>query len=266
MDKTIDLINNLKDIPAMPHVIVKVLRMLHSEKAGVPELANLVRCDQALCTKLLALVNSAYYGFGKHIVSINMAISLLGFKKTMNLIIAVAMNPLLSFQGAKSLWYHSLYTAAGCEYIAEKYKLINPDDAFVMGFLHDIGKIVLNLIDSERYQTFMSNDIHPDLNIQDERLKFETDHSSTGSLLAARWQLPESIKDAIRYHHYPLKVENFVGPAIVNIVNILVQEKYQDEWFDGELAKMIKLNVDDVSALREEIFNRGNILIKELSS
>ena len=264
-DKTIDVVNNLKDIPAMPNIIVKILKLMHSETAGAPEMAAVIKCDQALCVKILALINSAYYGFGKQITSVNMAISLLGLQKTKNIVVTVAMSPLLSFQGAKSLWQHSLLTAVGCEYIAEKYKLFNPDDAFVMGFMHDIGKVVLNLIDSERYQDYLTSNLHPDRSVEDERAKFDTDHSSTGSLLAVRWQLPEIIKDAIRFHHVPLKAKAYEGPSLVNIVNILVHDQFVEDWYDKELAKMINLQVEDINQLREEIIARGNLLIKELS-
>jgi len=263
-DKTIDVVNNLKDIPAMPNIIVKVLKLMHSETAGAPEMAAVIKCDQALCVKILALINSAYYGFGKQITSVNMAISLLGMQKTKNIVVTVAMSPLLSFQGAKSLWQHSITSAVGCEYIAEKYNIMNPDDAFVMGFMHDIGKVVLNLIDSERYQSYLVSNIHPDKSVEDERVKFDTDHCSTGSLLAVRWQLPEIIKDAIRYHHVPLKAKEYHGPSLVNIVNTIVQDSFTEDWYDKELAKMINLQIEDVMSLREEIIARANILIKEL--
>lgn len=266
-DKTIDLINNLKDIPAMPNIIVRVLKLMHSETAGAPELAAVIKCDQALCTKMLSLINSAYYGFGKQITSVNMAISLLGLQKTKNIVVTVAMSPLLSFQGAKSLWEHSILTAAGCEYLAEKYNLMSPDDAFVMGFMHDIGKVVLNLIDAERYQGFLVSNLHPDMAIEDEKAKFDTEHCSTGSFLAVRWQLPEVIKDAVRYHHYPLKAKEYLGPSIVNIVNTMVQDNFVEDWFDKELAKMIhiQINPEDIGVLRDEIICRGKILLKELS-
>lgn len=264
-DKTIELVNNLKDIPAMPNIVVRALKLMHSETAGAPELAEVMKCDQAMCVKMLALINSAYYGFGKQITSINMAISLLGMQKTKNIIVTVAMSPLLSFQGAKGLWEHSILAAVGCEYIAEKYKLMNPDDAFVMGFMHDIGKVVLNLIDAERYQGFSAAQLPPNDRVEDERAKFDTDHSSTGSFLAVRWQLPEIVKDAIRYHHVPLKAKEYLAPSIVNIVDSLIQENYQEDWFDKELAKMINLQIEDVEALREEIITKGKALFKELS-
>lgn len=264
-DRTIELINNLKDIPAMPNIIVRVLKLMHSETAGAPELASVIKCDQAMCTKMLSIINSAYYGFGKQITSINMAISLLGLQKTKNIVITVAMSPLLSFKGAKNLWEHSLLTAVGCEYMSEKYNIMNPDDAFVMGFMHDIGKVVLNLIDAERYQAFLVSKLPPDERIVDERAKFDTDHSSTGSFLAVRWQLPDIVKDAIRFHHYPLKAKEFQGPSLVNIVNNFVQDDFEEAWYDKELAKMMNVHVDDVMDLRNEIMEHGKQLIQELS-
>lgn len=266
-DKTIDLVNNLKDIPAMPNIIVKVLKLMHSETAGAPEMAAVIKCDQALSVKLLALINSAYYGFGRQITSVNMAISLLGLQKTKNIVVTVAMSPLLSFQGAKTLWKHSLLSAVGCEYLAEKYNLMNPDDAFVIGFMHDIGKVILNLVDSQSYQEFFVSNKKPDERLEDERKKFDTDHCSTGSFLAVRWQLPEIIKDAIRFHHIPLKAKEYLGPSIINIVNTLVQDNFSIDWFDKELAKMINLQLeeDEIKELRLEIFKRGQLLINELS-
>ena len=105
----------------------------------------------------------------------------------------------------------------------------------------------------------------PDARIEDERAKFDTDHSSTGSFLAVRWQLPDIVKDAIRYHHFPLKAKEFHGPTIVNIVNNLVQEDFTEDLYDEELAKMINLLVEDIMSDRDEIIRKGNLLIKELS-
>src|SRR5574344_249110 len=267
-DNTIELVNNLKDIPAMPNIIVKALQLLKSDDAGVPELAQLIKCDQALCTKMLAIINSAYYGFPKQITSINMAISLLGLKRTKNIIITVAMNPLLSQHGAKSMWAHSIYSAVGCEYLASKYKLMNSDDAFVIGFLHDIGKIVLNLIDADKYQQIMQRmDLHPDFRMELENDIMQTNHVLTGAFLAVRWQLPEIITNSIRYHHFPLKAKEIMAPALTNIVNSIVQEKFENDWFDYRLAETIKLTFEkeEVEELREDIIQKGNVLLRELS-
>ena len=59
MDNTIELINKLKDIPAMPNVIIKILQMIKDESSSITDLASMISYDQALCIKVLALVNSS---------------------------------------------------------------------------------------------------------------------------------------------------------------------------------------------------------------
>ena len=118
MDKTIELVNGVKDIHAMPSVIVKALNIMKKPTASMKELGDIVMYDQSLTIKILALVNSAYYGFSQQISSINIALSLLGMVKVKNIIVAVAMKPMMSNQGDKELWKHSMRVAAGCEYLA----------------------------------------------------------------------------------------------------------------------------------------------------
>ena len=81
MDKTIELVNSVKDIQAMPSVIVKVLNIIKKPTVSMKELGDLIMYDQSLVIKILALVNSAYYGFSQQISSISIALSLLGIVK-----------------------------------------------------------------------------------------------------------------------------------------------------------------------------------------
>ena len=96
MDKTIELVNGVKDIHAMPSVIVKALNIMKKPTASMKELGDIVMFDQSLTIKILALVNSAYYGFSQQISSISIALSLLGMVKVKNIIVAVAMKPMMS--------------------------------------------------------------------------------------------------------------------------------------------------------------------------
>ena len=101
MDKTIELVNSVKDIQAMPSVIVKVLNLMKKPTVSMKELGDMVMYDQSLTIKILALVNSAYYGFSQQISSINIALSLLGMVKVKNIIVAFAMKPMKSNHGDK---------------------------------------------------------------------------------------------------------------------------------------------------------------------
>ena len=91
-------------------------------------------------------------------------------------------------QGDKELWKHSMRVAAGCEYLANLTKVMDADEAFIAGFVHDVGKMVLQMTNEKLY-TKVLNSVEMGTDVLDaERKYFDSDHVKTGSLLAKRWQ------------------------------------------------------------------------------
>ena len=265
MDKTIELVNNVKDIHAMPSVIVKALNIMKKPTASMKELGDIVMYDQSLTIKILALVNSAYYGFSQQISSINIALSLLGMVKVKNIIVAVAMKPMMSNQGDKELWKHSMRVAAGCEYLANLTKIMDSDEAFIAGFVHDVGKIVLHMSNEKLYSKVLSA-VADGADILDaERKYFDTDHVKTGSLLAKRWQLPILLANIISYHHTPSLSSIPVPCNLVCLIDKLVQENYNPSSLDKDFIKTLGIDFADIEDLRTTIFQKSAVLIAELT-
>lgn len=264
---TIDeLINSLKDFPAMPNVITRALNIMQDPDAGAKELANIISYDQSLSTKVLTLVNSAYYGFSQQITSIARAISLIGMSKTKNLIMTVAMRPMLTGQGDKELWKHSITVAVGCEHIAKYLKILDADDAFVIGFLHDLGKVVFNRKDPMLYNRVKETlSFNPNV-LEVERHFFGVDHAQIGSLLAKRWQLPLLINNAIKYHHSPNLSPMPVACALIYLVDLLVKDNFENYTLDPEIMKHINMQIDQPQILKDSINAKAAILLNELSN
>lgn len=260
------LLNSLNDVPAMPNVIKHALNIMKDPESSTKELAKIISYDQSLSTKVLTLVNSAYYGFPQQITSISRAIALIGMSKAKNIILTVAMRPMLLSQGDKELWQHSIKTAVGCEYIANYLKLMDVDEAFVIGFLHDIGKIVLNLKDATIYAKVRDlvrsgSDI-----VEAEQLFFGTDHPQMGSLLAKKWQLPILVTNVIKYHHEPNLSSMPAACTLVYAVDKLVQDGWNRELLDEDVMKNLKIKIDQPDILRENILQKANVLLNELST
>ena len=137
------VVAEFKDIPPMPNVMVKALSVIKNPATGIAELAKIMQVDQEISTKTLSLVNSEFYGFRQQITSINKALVVLGMMKAKNIIMSLALKQMMTAQGSRELWEHSIQCAVASEILAKEYKVINPDDAFVIGFLHDIGKMLL---------------------------------------------------------------------------------------------------------------------------
>ncbi len=265
MDKTIELVNSVKDIHAMPSVIVKALNIMKKPTASMKELGDIVMFDQSLTIKILALVNSAYYGFSQQISSINIALSLLGMVKVKNIIVAVAMKPMMSNQGDKELWKHSMRVAAGCEYLANLTKLMDSDEAFISGFVHDVGKMVLHMANEKGY-TKVLNAVADGADILDaERKYFDTDHVKTGSLLAKRWQLPILLANIISYHHNPSLSSIPVPCSLVCLIDKLVQDNFNPGSLDKDFIKTLGIDFADIEDLRTTIMQKSELLISELA-
>ena len=265
MDKTIELVNGVKDIQAMPSVIVKALNVMKKPTASMKELGDIVMFDQSLTIKILALVNSEYYCFSKQISSINIALSLLGMVKVKNIIVAVAMKPMMSNQSDKELWKHSMRVAAGCEYLANLTKVMDSDEAFIAGFVHDVGKIVLHMTNQKLY-TKVLNAVEVGTNILDaERKYYDSDHVKTGSLLAKRWQLPILLANIISYHHAPSLSSIPVPCNLVCLVDKLVQDNYDPNSLDKDFIKTLGIDFEDIEDLRTVILQKAELLISELS-
>ncbi len=265
MDKTIELVNGVKDIHAMPSVIVKALNIMKKPTASMKELGDIVMYDQSLTIKILALVNSAYYGFSQQISSINIALSLLGMVKVKNIIVAVAMKPMMSNQGDKELWKHSMRVAAGCEYLANLTKIMDSDEAFIAGFVHDVGKMVLHMSNEKLYTKVVSAVNEGADILEAEKKYFDSDHVKTGSLLAKRWQLPILLANIISYHHTPSLSSIPVPCNLVCLIDKLVQENFNPNLLDKDFIKTLGIDFADIEDLRTTILQKAELLISELA-
>ena len=265
MDKTIELVNGIKDIHAMPSVIVKALNIMKKPTASMKEIGDIVMFDQSLTIKILALVNSAYYGFSQQISSINIALSLLGMVKVKNIIVAVAMKPMMSNQGDKELWKHSMRVACGCEYLANLTKIMDADEAFIAGFVHDVGKIVLHMSNDKMYTKVLAA-VDEGADILNAEVKyFDSNHVKTGSLLAKRWQLPILLANIISYHHTPSLSSIPVPCNLVCLIDKLVQTQFNPSAIDKDFVKTLGIDFEDLEDLRNTIMQKSEVMISELS-
>ena len=261
-----ELINSLSDVPAMPNVIMRALSIVRDEESSMKELAQVISYDQSLSTKILTLVNSAYYGFPQQISSIIRAISLIGMSKTKNMILAVAMKPMLINQGDKELWKHSITAAVGCEYLGKYLKIMEADESFVVGFLHDLGKMVLNIKDAKLYEQVCETAKYNPNILDIEQTYFGTNHCQMGSLLAKKWQLPLLINNVIKYHHNPNFSSMPVACSLVYLVDNLIKDNFDENSLDPEVMQNIKIQIEQPLLLKENIMTKANILLRELSN
>ena len=202
--------SKIDEIPTLPVIIPKLLTLMENDKTDAADVADVISRDPALTSKILKVANSAYYGFSKGISSLEKAVPLLGFNMVQSL--ALSIGVLRSFpEGKKSthfsqqdLWIHSLAVATVMKELGKRFgKGEDREYLFIMGLLHDIGKIVLDQYFGELFHRAIE-EFHNLGNIelhQAETREIGVDHGEVGAMLLTRWKFPDKICNAIAVHH-----------------------------------------------------------------
>jgi len=179
--------------------------MFQSNEFDIGEVEALIEQDAVLASNLLRCANSPFYGGLEKIVTVREAIVRLGANQVGKLVVLInqkgsfqAQSPLLqSFMPV--LWRHSVAAAFGCQWLAARCKLDQiGHEAFLVGLLHDVGKLfLLRVIDEVK--TERGDAFHLAEPLVLELLK--SMHAEQGHQLLARWDIPELLTEAVRRHH-----------------------------------------------------------------
>jgi len=212
--ETIKIIENvLEKIPKLPVSVQKIVEMASDMDIGAKELAEVALTDPVLSSKILTLVNSAYYGLNRRIDDLRVAIVLIGFTAVRNIAIQDRFLKIFEasdddFYDREMLWVHS-YLVSVC---AETF--VKDDDPkrmgilMTLGILHDIGKFALYFIGKMMKKKGVKLPVYNDLATEVHLLKREehflgVNHTIIGGMLARKWNLSDRICTVLEYHHYP---------------------------------------------------------------
>ena len=227
--------SKIDEIPTLPAVIPKLLSVMERDGTNASDIANTISTDPALTSKILKIANSAYYGFSQEILSLKLAMPLLGQNMVKSLALSIGVIQSLPSDGKspnfsdKGLWVHSLAVATLMQELGKRFrKEGNSDHFFIIGLLHDIGKVVLNQYFREIFQEALE-EVHNEgiagLHIAERRL-IGFDHGEIGAILLTRWKFPDVISSSIAAHH---QIEAPEGAkvcdiAMLRVANALPQE------------------------------------------
>lgn len=203
-----NILDRIDKLPELFHVAIRVARMLDDLNVNVQDLSKVILLDQALTTQLLKLCNSAHYGFSRKIISINDAVSKLGFKTLKSLIFVAISHGILNHElrgydlGKGDMWKNSVSCAVYSRYIAVMTRYKDPETAFTAGLLRDIGKLMIHEYVGLSYDeiTRVVNSDNISFSEAENRI-LGFNHCEIGSAAANKWNFPPILIDAIKYHH-----------------------------------------------------------------
>lgn len=224
-----DILHQINTFPALPLTVTRVLDITSRPESSASDLMEAVLPDQSMCAAILKIANSAFFGRPRQVCSIEEAVVVLGFAEIRHIILTQAIfNSFHQLKGAtiqeiEELWQHSLTCAITARIIAAGTSDYKPNELFIAGLIHDIGKLPMIMALPGIYSPEMNHpgQIHSAL-FPDEIEKFGISHEQSGLRLLNRWLFPEPLCVAVGYHHSSQNAPTDIAfPLIVQMANIL---------------------------------------------
>jgi putative nucleotidyltransferase with HDIG domain len=219
-DRLALLVGEVGMLPSAPTAFQEILACLQNPSASLTDAAQIIGRDVAMTANIMKLVNSAFFGSRRPITTIDRAVAYLGMDTLGALVLGHSV-----FQSGiatgidgfslEELWQHTEQTAAAARAIAlsENLSVARADEAFLAGVLHDVGKVVF-----ATKAAGLPNDT------MDVVAQMEAHHAEVGAYLLGLWGFPNSIVEAVAFHHTPERAseKGFGLSGIVHVADRLV--------------------------------------------
>jgi HD-like signal output (HDOD) protein len=239
-------------LPVLPELAQKVRLLMADDSCSFETVADLVELEAGMSARILQVANSPIYAGLERIRNLQQAVGRLGLRETLNIVQAVIAQNLFSSQARefqhllKDLWIHSICTAYSNENIAQKLNIENSKDFFMMGLLHDVGKLlILHLLEIGRKQGLwgkrpLTEDIIRKILIMR--------HHDLGAHLLRLWTYPYSFQEVIRLHDDDANIHVRSEAVIVTYFSNLLTRKlgfslvpYHPDLIHGDLLENQRL-------------------------
>ena len=188
----------------MPQAVIRVQRLIDSPNCNVIELGREIELDPAIATKVVGIGNSPFYGGLEPVRSVRDALVRIGLRETRNIAMAITLHSKVfrvpGFdQEIQRLWKHALAASIAAQLLAAE-SARDPDPAFLVGLVHDVGRVVLLSLlgDVQRRSRGRAMLLPETVGRLGDKL-----HAKLGAVAADSWRFSEELVAAIAYHHDP---------------------------------------------------------------
>ena len=257
------LMRGTTQVSSLPDLYQRLDEAIDAPNSSFAHIGKIVADDTGFTARLLRIANSALYNFPSKIETVDRAMSIIGTKQLRELALATTVirmfkgmeNSLVSME---SFWRHSLCCGAAARVIATARRENNIERFFVLGMLHDIGRLVMynripevcgEIIDEARRDSRLL------FEVEKERLGFN--HADIGRLLLQTWKLPKAQVEAVGYHHVPHVAQHYpLDAAVVHVADVIANafqcgtsgERYVPR-FNAEAWQRLELSESQLSSI-----------------
>jgi HD-like signal output (HDOD) protein len=207
-----DLLKKTDKLPNVPDVVRELIVLLNDPNANYFDISQKVAHDQTMSLKVLRVVNSAYFGLSRKVYSIDEATVILGINKLKTLVIASGFaNSVKSVEGIelKAFWQDSFRVAILAQWLGKRTDLVDAEEAFTAGIVHNLGRLLLHLTEptiAQEIRTRTKENFISRTKAELDALGFTTQDASKA--LMDLWKFPPELGEAVRMHKRPFSEED----------------------------------------------------------
>ena len=246
--------------PAMPQVVFELRSVIKRQEATVKDVAEILEKDPVISLRLISVAKSpAYKGYGD-VKSVQAAVPRLGFKETLSMVVAISNKSLYEAKlpqfrvALDKMWGHSLACAYASKLIAQSLFLNDPEIIFLMGLIHDVGKVIL-------LRAFAEIPQEKGFDFETVMTAIQEAHQSIGIMLLKRWGFGDEFSRVISLH----EGANFSSQTnkeilVVHLANMLTRKMGLSffEWDGKDLAEvssaqLLGLSADTIGRVEEKV-------------
>ncbi|MBU1169274.1 MAG: HDOD domain-containing protein [Proteobacteria bacterium] len=266
MKNTEEIISKFKQIRTLPHVAIRLVKMISSDQGNAKDYEEVIKYDPSLVMRVFKLVNSAYFALTDKVETLADAIVVIGQDNLRNMVVIEALRDIYKgkmktghFSG-RSLWNHGVATSLSCKMIAEQIFGQKGEDAFLCGLMHDIGLIVEFQTEPELFDRMVGSLEKGVSFIDHENMVVGSNHCETGFWLAREWKLPSTVQIGIRDHHKnnedldPASITGIIqlGELIATRSGFVALPEIQES-LSAPLIQHLRDNIDDYLRIQQEL-------------
>lgn len=249
-------VSQIAKLPPLIGALQRLWEILHSETSSAGELERMILYDQALSARILQMANSSFYGSRGNVHTIARAIMLLGFDQVKSICLCLVLLKLFSdelvllISQRERLWKHAFATALIAAEITQRRPWVDKELAYILGLLHDLGRVALAVHFNEYYR--MVSSLAETRKIPPWFVEYENGltHTEIGRWMCAKWALPETFKTVMEFHHQPHRTPSCRSEVtLVFLADVLANSRefpnYVDDPFTISCTSQLFLTEED---------------------
>lgn len=253
-----EIVAAVGSLVTLPDVYLRVKRVFDNPLATAAEMGQAIVSDPALTARVLKLVNSAAFGLGVEVNTVSRAVTILGFQRLHDLVLASSLADLTArfpVPQLQSHWRVSVLAGLAASILARKCNILDKERLMLAGLLSDLGHLLL-------YQVAPAAASHAVAVSQSggiplyaaEKEIIGADYAGVGAALLEAWQLPDNLCVAVRYHIEPQRtVRHILETAVVHVANAIARHPGTPGTSEGEHALTVNPGVWSTLGLTPDI-------------